>query len=80
MNGIRFSAHADGAANLQDAHPHGPKFVYARLYGWLYRAPAEFRSLCPRPRQPGVHSFPDNAALKLGEHAKHLEHSLARGN
>jgi hypothetical protein len=39
--------------------------------------PAEHNALCLRPRQPGIDTLADHAALKLGEHAEHLEHGLA---
>jgi hypothetical protein len=37
----------------------------------------ELRSLSHGPSQARTDTFPDHAALELGEHARHLEHRLA---
>jgi hypothetical protein len=34
---------------------------------------AKALSKCPSSREPGIHPFPDDRALELGEHAHHLE-------
>lgn len=41
-------------------------------------APAQPRTLRLGPRKPGIHPFPDDAALELSKHAEHLERRLAR--
>ena len=42
-----------------------------------YRRASEAFPLALGPRQAGTDSFPDHAALKLGEDAEHLKHGLA---
>src|SRR4051812_38016530 len=72
-------ADADGAADLQHAHTPALELAYAGFHRRLDGTAAKLRPVRPGPRQPGIHTFADDAALELGEHAKHLKHRLARG-
>src|SRR6516165_2552677 len=63
------------------AHAGAPRFVQGLTDGVLqlggYRRASEAFPLALGPRQTGTDSFPDYAALKLGEDAEHLKHGLA---
>ena len=56
------------------------KLAYLRLdFGLCSRSP-ERRSLRPRSRESCPHALLNDRPLKLGEHAEHSEHRLARGS
>jgi hypothetical protein len=72
-------AYPERPADLQDAIALCPQFLYSRLDGWLGSTPAQLRPVRPSAGEACINSFSNDASLKLGKHAEHLKHRLARG-
>ena len=72
-------ADAELAGYLQNAVAFGAKLVDAFFDLGIYARPAKRNALGLGPRKPGVDALANDAALKFGEHAQHLEHGLAGG-
>jgi hypothetical protein len=70
-------ADAKGPTDLEHAHTLGPEGAYALLDGRLDWTPAELDAVFLGPRKPGVDPLNNHGALKLSEHAAHLEHGAA---